>query len=187
MDYAEYLANYDRNQPEAHTNDPIVTAALDPSQYTLVPPEEGNNPGPTNNSTGLGLLLSRALAKAGGGWLGLADSVELGRTGTITHSISSLLAVGSSSTSVETEGPQPHGLRKHKSTHSDPALLTRKRSAAYGDEHRDSGQLPREINMTWYVLVVTTAAQSVCASFVANKVKWCDGLHGGRDLCEAIE
>ena len=59
---------------------PPVAATLDPSQYTLVPPEQGNSTGPTNNSTGLGLPLSRALAKAGGGWLGLADSVELGRT-----------------------------------------------------------------------------------------------------------
>ena len=74
IDYSAYL---DGASGRVDDDGPPVAATLDPSQYTLVPPEEGNSTGPTNNSTGLGLPLSRALAKAGGGWLGLADSVEL--------------------------------------------------------------------------------------------------------------
>ena len=55
---------------------PPELSAMD-ERYTSVPPEAGRDLGPTSNSTGLGLPLSRALAKAGGGWLGLSDSFAL--------------------------------------------------------------------------------------------------------------
>ena len=51
---------------------------LDDEVYTLIPPRsaaDGTSDGPTPHSTGLGLPLSRALTKAGGGWLGLEDDV----------------------------------------------------------------------------------------------------------------
>ena len=76
-DLSAYLADPSGGMAE---DGPPVCAALDSRLYHLVPADEGNDHGPTGNSTGLGLPLSRALAKACGGWLGLTDSVHLGRT-----------------------------------------------------------------------------------------------------------
>ena len=70
------------------------------------PAESGNESGPTAYSTGLGLPLSRALAKANNGWLGLEDSDHCGVDGhRITHSITTALP------------------RSHPSTPASPAHL----------------------------------------------------------------
>ena len=72
---AAYLRGDSTGAPA--TTGPPCLQTLDPSLYTLVPPDAvppDSAVGPTSNSTGLGLPLSRALAKAGGGWLGLSDS-----------------------------------------------------------------------------------------------------------------
>ena len=55
--------------------DAVSSQDVDAAAYTVVPavPEASGGTGPTPFSTGLGLPLSRALAKAGGGWLGLED------------------------------------------------------------------------------------------------------------------
>ena len=52
----------------------INSDMLDPEFFHIIPPGD-SDAGPTVNTTGLGLPLSRALAKAGGGWLGLFEAV----------------------------------------------------------------------------------------------------------------
>ena len=65
------LCRYTLSQGRAIAADSLVA-------YATVPPParaEGVDSGPTPYTTGLGLPLSRALARAGNGWLGLDDDV----------------------------------------------------------------------------------------------------------------
>ena len=62
------------------TSGPLPTSgALDDASFTMVPPRRlgDGEDGPTAHSTGLGLPLSRALAKVAGGWLGLQGCLPL--------------------------------------------------------------------------------------------------------------
>ncbi len=76
---ASYVAKIREVWAHTVTNSeqPTSSVSLDSGSFTVVPArpvEDGSEEGPTAHSTGLGLPLSRALAKAGGGWLGLEDS-----------------------------------------------------------------------------------------------------------------
>ena len=51
------------------------------SEFVIVPALGSGEDGPTANTTGLGLPLSRALAKSGGGWLGLESDAMVESAG----------------------------------------------------------------------------------------------------------
>ena len=80
VEYLNALVDHNPLTTAVIPGPPLVQQSLNASTYTIVAARPGVDQKPTGNSTGLGLPLSRALAKAAGGWIGLADSLGAGCT-----------------------------------------------------------------------------------------------------------